>query len=85
LQAIQTCYFSKTGISSLLFIEIDHSRLDSLFLRNGRARIQAPAWGAAQQRILALFKRFDDEARVLKHSESIAKDRSFWLVGAVGG
>ena len=41
--------------------------------------------GAAQQRILALFKTFYDEARVLKHSESIAKDRSFWLVGAVGG
>ena len=62
------------------FIESDHSRLESLFLRNGRARIQALVWGAAQQRILALFKIFDDEARVLKRSESIAKDGSFWLV-----
>jgi len=47
-------------------------------------------WGAAQQRILALFKRFDDEARVLKHSESIAKDRAYlagwssWWVNLVG-
>ena len=55
LQATQTCSFSKTGIPSHLFIEIDHSRLGSLFLRNGRAHIQAPAWGATQQRIMALF------------------------------
>ena len=80
-QAEQRWSWLKMGISSHLFIQIDHSKQENLFCWEGRALIHALACGMEHASNLALFRELDSTWSLWKHSESMWWERSCWLEG----